>query len=326
MTFGYQLDDEAATAMMRRAFEAGVNFFDTAEAYAGGDAERMVGAAVARGLEGGWWTRDALVIATKLYWGKPIRHVNAVGLSRKHVLEGMAASLRRLRLEYVDVVFAHRPDEHTPMEETVRAFDHLVSTGKALYWGTSMWDARQIEAARAVAARLGLVPPAAEQPEYSMLARERVERQYAPLYHGGLGITAYSPLAAGVLTGKYNGGVPEGSRFTVEDYRYLRDAYVNGAKHQSTWEELLAKVAQLVRVAQRLDATAAQLAIAWTLKNPRVSTVIMGASSAQQLAENLAALAVLPKLTPEVMAELEHLLGNAPPEPANFVQRELDRL
>ena len=302
VTFGNQVDVDDAAELLRTAFDAGVNLFDNAEAYAQGRAEEVMGAAIRKlGLR-----RSDLVISTKIFWGGD--GPNDRGLSRKHVLEGTDASLRRLSLDYVDVLFCHRADLHTPVEETVRAMDHLVRQGKVLYWGTSEWPADRILEAYHVARRERLVPPVVEQPEYNLFHRDRFEREYAPLYERiGLGTTIWSPLAGGLLTGKYNDGVPEGSRATLEGYEWLRDRY-DGPEARDRIEVVRA----LTGIARELDASTAQLAIAWCLKNPNVSTVILGASKRHQLDENLGAVAVSERMDDAVMQRIEDLVGNRP--------------
>ncbi len=302
VTFGGQVEIDEAVRCLSVAREHGVNFFDTAEVYAKGKAEEILGAALKKTA----WPRESLVISTKIYWGGS--GPNDKGLSRKHLVEGTHKALRRLQLDYVDLLFCHRPDLHTPIEETVWAMTDLVRQGKALYWGTSEWSATQLMEAYGIARREHLLPPVMEQPEYHMFARERVEKEYLPLYQTlGLGLTTWSPLASGLLTGKYNDGIPPGSRATLPEYQWLRSVF-EGAEAEAR----LAKVRRLVPLARELGASMAQLAIAWCLANPRVSTVILGASKVSQLEENLGALAVLAKLTPEVRARIEAILANAP--------------
>lgn len=309
VTFGQQLDVDAALGSMRAAYEAGCNFFDNAEAYAAGESERLMGEA----LKKAGWRRSELVISTKLFWGG--RGPNDTGLSRKHIIEGLDASLRRMQLDYVDLLFCHRPDLHTPIEETVRAMSHVIDQGKVFYWGTSEWSAAQILEAHAVARREHLTPPTMEQPEYNMFHRERVETEYAPLYRGfGLGTTVWSPLASGLLTGKYNEGrAPEGSRATLPGYEWLRDRLVGDPAQVK-----IQKVRRLATIASDLGCTMAQLALAWCARNPDVSTVITGASRPAQVVENMKALEVLPKLTDEVMIAIEGILQNAPKPPADY--------
>lgn len=309
VTFGQQLDVDAALGSMRAAYEAGCNFFDNAEAYAAGESERLMGEA----LKKAGWRRSELVISTKLFWGG--RGPNDTGLSRKHIIEGLDASLRRMQLDYVDLLFCHRPDLHTPIEETVRAMSHVIDQGKVFYWGTSEWSAAQILEAHAVARREHLTPPTMEQPEYNMFHRERVETEYAPLYRGfGLGTTVWSPLASGLLTGKYNEGrAPEGSRATLPGYEWLRDRLVGDPAQVK-----IQKVRRLATIASDLGCTMAQLALAWCARNPDVSTVITGASRPAQVVENMKALEVLPKLTDEVMIAIEGILQNAPKPPSDY--------
>lgn len=302
VTFGQQVDESTARECMEAARDAGVNFFDNAEVYAAGEAERLMG----RILKRSGWPRSELVVSTKIFWGG--RDPNERGLSRKHIREGMDAALERLQLDYVDLVFCHRPDPYTPLEETVWAMSHLVQQGKALYWGTSEWSAADIAAACELARNERLVPPTMEQPQYNMLWRDRVEREYAPLFRRyGLGTTIWSPLASGLLTGKYLDGEPQDTRTSLQGYEWLRDMLL-GEKGESNRE----RVRQLVPIARELGVSLAQLALAWCLKNPNVSTVITGASRAEQVRENMQALAVVEKLTPDVLERIESALGNRP--------------
>jgi voltage-dependent potassium channel beta subunit len=305
VTFSFQVGVNDAYTLMKAAYARGVNFFDNAEAYARGRSETIMGESIAQGIAEGVWTRSDLVITTKIFFGavpEPgTASVNAKGLSRKHVIEGALASLKRLKLDYVDVIYAHRPDPVTPIEETVRAFNFLIETGRAFYWGTSEWSAAQIAEAAGVADRLGLIRPIVEQPEYNLFARTRVEAEYAPLYPSlGTGLTTWSPLASGVLTGKYSGlKVPEGSRLTIANYKFLLDDKFG----KSAWQ--VAAADEVVAIAREVGCSAAQLAIAWTLLNLHVSTVILGATSVAQLEENLDALRFVERITPEVRARLE---------------------
>jgi voltage-dependent potassium channel beta subunit len=302
VTFGSQLDEDVAYECMKVAHDGGVNFFDNAEGYADGRAEVLMGNALKRA----GWKRSDLVISTKIFWGGP--GPNDSGLSRKHVIEGANASLARLQLDYVDLIFCHRPDIRTPTEETVRAMSYLVDQGKAFYWGTSEWSAAQIMEAYGIARREHLVPPTMEQPQYNMFARERVEAQYLPLYREmGLGTTIWSPLASGLLTGKYNQGMPEGTRASLEGYEWLRRQF-----ESPEGQAKIEKVRALAPVAEELDCSLSQLALAWCLKNPHVSTVITGASRPDQVVENMAALDVVSKLTPEVLERIEGILNNRP--------------
>lgn len=308
VTFGEQAGEKEAQECMQAAYSAGVNFFDTAEQYAQGEAETILGNV----LKKTGWKRSDLVISTKLFWGG--KGPNDVGLSRKHILEGMQASLARLQLDYVDLLFCHRPDKYTPIEETVRAMTYLVNQGKALYWGTSEWSAAQIQEAWYIARRVSLIPPQMEQPEYNMLHRERVEREYARLYKEiGLGTTIYSPLASGLLTGKYNKGMPEGSRATLPAHGWFRDELANDETRK-----IFGKIKQLQLIAEQLNGTVAQLALAWCLKNPHVSTVITGASHPDQVRENMKSLELVDLLTAPIMEQIEQILANKPQEETDF--------
>ena len=301
-TLEVQIDEDLALECMKEAHRHGVNFFDNAEIYGEGQSETIMGRAIRRA----GWPRKDIVVSTKIFWGGS--GPNDTGLSRKHVVEGTLAALDRLQLTYVDLVFCHRPDLHTPIEETVRAMNHLIDRGLALYWGTSEWSAAQIMEAWAVARREHLIPPTMEQPQYNMFERERVEKEYAPLYDSiGLGTTIWSPLAGGLLTGKYNDGVPPGSRATLEGYEWLRSLYTGPEA-----EARIAKVRQLKPVADSAGASLAQLALAWCLKNPRVSTVITGASKVAQVTENMRALEVADRLTGQQMGRIEEILDNRP--------------
>lgn len=306
VTYGGQVGEEVAYECMTAAYEAGVNFFDNAEVYANGNAETVMGNVIKRV----GWKRSDLVISTKIFWGGD--GPNDTGLSRKHIIEGTNAALKRLQMDYVDLIFCHRPDISTPIEETVWAMNQVINQGKAFYWGTSEWNAQQITEAVGVARREHLIPPLMEQPQYNMFHRERVEKEFAPLYQQfGLGTTIWSPLASGLLTGKYNQGIPGGTRATLEGYEWLRKRFESPQA-----QEELKKVGELLPIADALGCTMAQLAIAWCLKNPNVSTVITGASRKQQVQENMLAIDVVEKITPELMAQIETILDNTPkPEP-----------
>jgi voltage-dependent potassium channel beta subunit len=298
ITYGGQVGEEVARACMAAAYEAGVNFFDNAEAYAGGKAEIVMGNVIKQL----GWRRESIVVSTKIFWGGD--GPNDTGLPHKHIIEGVNNALRRLQLEYVDLVFCHRPDPNTPIEETVRAMDIVIKQGKAFYWGTSEWSAAEIMRADALARQYSLTPPAMEQPQYNMFARERVEKEFAPLYTElGYGTTIWSPLASGLLTGKYNEGIPAGSRAAMEGYEWLQ---------RELTPERIAKVKQLRSIADELGCTLAQMSLAWCLSNPHVSSVITGASRAEQVAENMKALAIAPKLTPDVLERIEKVLDNRP--------------
>jgi len=308
VTFGAQVDEDTAYECMRAAHEAGVNFFDNAEAYASGRAEIVMGNVLKRA----GWKRSDLVISTKLFWGGDGPNEN--GLSRKHILEGARASLSRLQLEYVDLILCHRPDIHTPIEETVRAMNFLIERGLAFYWGTSEWSAVKIMEAYMIARRERLIPPLMEQSEYNMFNRERIEREYARLYQEiGLGTTIYSPLASGLLSGKYSQGIPQESRASLEGYDWLREEYKS-----EEGQDRVRKVEQLRPIAEELGCSLAQLALAWCLKNPNVSTVITGASRPEQVTENMQALDTVERLTPAVLERIETVLDNEPePEEDN---------
>jgi voltage-dependent potassium channel beta subunit len=306
VTYGEQVGEEVAHECMEAAYQAGVNFFDNAEMYGRGNAEVVMGNVIKRL----GWKRSDLVISTKIFWGG--RGVNDRGLSRKHIIEGAYAALARLQMDYVDLIFCHRPDPQTPIEETVRAMNFLIDQGKAFYWGTSEWSATQIMQACGVARREHLIPPLMEQPEYNMFHRERVEKEYAPLYKEiGLGATVWSPLASGLLTGKYNDGIPEGTRVTLPRYAWLRKDFESEKTRRN-----IEKVKRLASIADSLGCTLAQMALAWCLKNPNVSTVITGASKPRQVVENMQALDVVGGLTDEIMEKIEAILDNKPePEP-----------
>lgn len=308
VTFGTQVDVDKAVKLMTMAYDAGVNFFDNAEVYSSGASERIMGEVLKKT---GWDQKD-LVLSTKIFWGGD-GHNNR-GLSRKHIIEGMDASLKRMGLEYVDLVFAHRPDIHTPIEETVRAFNHLINQGKAFYWGTSEWSAQQIMEAYSIARQEHLIPPLMEQPQYNMFHRERVEVEYYRLYSEiGLGTTIWSPLASGLLTGKYNQGIPEDSRANLEGYEWLKKRFTADQA-----QEQIQKVVQLGEVAGDIGCTTAQLALAWCTLNPHVSTVITGASKPKQLEENMKALQVAEQITPDVIDKIEDILANKPELPPDM--------
>ena len=298
ITYANQVDVSAATEMLAAAFDAGVNFFDNAEVYALGKSEQVMGEAF-RKLG---WPRHRYVVSTKFFWGidrEPGCTVNFQNtLNRKYLMQAIDGSLKRLQLDHVDLIYCHRPDPHTPIEETVWAMSDIISQGKALYWGTSEWSADEIRAAWNIAERHHLHKPVMEQPQYHLFHRKRVEQEYARLHEDiGLGLTTWSPLASGLLTGKYRDGIPAGSRGAMDNLAWMRDQLTDPARN--------AAVAQLEPIAAELGGTLAQLAIAWINKNPRVSTVILGASRLSQLQDNLGALALAPKLTPEVMARID---------------------
>lgn len=299
VTFGDQVDTALAKECLTAARDAGVNFFDNAEAYAGGQSEQIMGDAIAELA----WERYSYVISTKIFWGIHKDTVNMANtLNRKYLMHAIDGSLERMGLDFVDLLYCHRADPETPIEETVWAMSDIVSSGKALYWGTSEWTAEELRAAYEIAERHHLHKPVVEQPQYNLFERKKVEREYARLYDDwGLGLTTWSPLASGLLTGKYADGIPDGSRAALPGYEWLRD-YVTDAKKN-------AQVKELTVVAERLGVTTSQLAIAWCAANPRVSTVITGASNVDQVHENLAALDALDQLTPEVMAEIGEIVS-----------------
>lgn len=300
VTFSNQADVDAAADMMAAAYDAGVNFFDNAEIYAGGKSEEVMGAA----LKKLGWRRGSYLVSTKFFWGLHDNVNERNTLNRKRLLDAMDSSLKRFGLDYVDLVFCHRPDPETPVEETARAMHDIVSSGRAVYWGVSEWSADEIRAAWSVCDKYGWHKPIMEQPQYNLFWRKRVEQEYARLYEDiGLGTTTWSPLASGLLTGKYNNGIPEGSRGTLPGYEWLKDALTD--------EQKLEKVRQLQKVADELGCSLAQLAIAWCAKNPNVSTVITGASRVSQVHENMKALEVLPKLTPELLTQINEIVGEA---------------
>ena len=290
VTFKDQIDVQRAKDCLAAAYDAGVNFFDNAEGYAGGESERMMGEAI-RELG---WPRHSFVVSSKYYWG--LHHDNPnhrFTLNRKYLMEAVDASLERFGLDTLDLIFCHRADKETPIEETVWAMSDIISAGKAYYWGTSEWSADEIRAAWDIAEKHHLHKPVMEQPQYNLFARRRVEREYRRLYEDiGLGTTIWSPLASGLLTGKYADGVPEDSRGALEGYEWLRDRLTDEQKN--------AAVLELKTVADELDCSLAQLAIAWCARNPNVSTVITGASRPEQVEENMKALDVLPRITDEV--------------------------
>lgn len=308
LTFSTQIDEDAALDCMRTAYDGGVNFFDNAEVYANGEAEVIMGNV----LKKAGWRRQNLVISTKIFWGG--EGPNDRGLSRKHIIEGTRASLERLQLDYVDLLFCHRPDPDTPIEETVRAMTQMVREGRAFYWGTSEWSAEQIMEAHGVARREHLIPPTMEQPQYNMFHRERVEKEYARLYGEiGLGTTIWSPLASGMLTGKYRDGVPGDSRVNLPGYEWLKDLFEN-----DEGQARIQKVEQLRPIAEELGCSLAQLAIAWCLKNDNVSSIILGATRPEQVTENLASIELATKLDDGVMERIETILDNTPVPAQNW--------
>ena len=303
VTFSKQVDDSASDRLMGLAYDNGINFFDNAEAYEGGRSEEMMG----RVLTKKNWDRTSYCISSKAFFGlhgkqnKP----NQNGLSRKHLTEACNAALRRLQADYLDLFFCHRPDPETPMEEIVWTMNILLQQGKILYWGTSEWSAEEILEAHAVAKELSLIGPAMEQPQYNLFERTKMERDYLPVFSNiGMGTTIWSPLASGLLSGKYNHGIPEGSRLALENYAWLKERMMQ--------DEKLEKVQKLERVTKELDASLATLAIAWCIRNPNVTTAILGATKESQLTENLGAIQVCAKLTPAIMDEIDGIMGSKP--------------
>lgn len=309
VTFGEQINEQIAAECMKEAYDAGVNFFDNAEAYADGKSEIVMGNIIKK--EG--WKRSDLVLSTKIFWGGD--GPNDSGLSYKHIIEGTNASLERMQTDYVDLIFCHRPDKFTPIEETVRAMNQVIREGKAFYWGTSEWSSEQIREAYQIARREHLCPPLMEQPQYNMFKRDKVEGEYARLYDEiGLGTTIWSPLASGLLTGKYNDGIPEGSRLAMENYDWLREKLLE----TESGKNKLNKVEKLAKVADEADISMPEMALAWCLKNPNVSTVITGASKPEQVRQNMKAIDKVDKLTSEVMEKIENILDNKPEAETDF--------
>lgn len=303
VTFHKQIDDRLADELMGLAYDRGVNFFDNAEVYALGESEKMMG----RILKKKNWDRTAYVVSSKVYfgWRGKANKPNQTGLSRKHIFEACHEALNRLQLDYLDLFFCHRPDPMVPMEEVVWAMQLLIQQGKILYWGTSQWSAAEIMEAHRVAAHYHLIGPVMEQPQYNMFERFKMEQDYLPVFRTtGLGTTIWSPLASGFLTGKYLEATPEGSRLNLAGYEWLKDRWIQ--------EDKINKLRKLMVLAEQLGVSMAPLAIAWTLRNPHVTTAILGATHKEQLINNFKALEVLPLLTPEVMERLETILQNKP--------------
>lgn len=303
VTFHTQADVDSAVQMMKAAYDAGVNFFDNAEVYAGGRSEEVMGKA----LKELGWRRGSYLISTKIFWGLHNGPNERNTLNRKRLLEGIDGSLKRFGMDYVDIVYCHRADPNTPIEETARAMSDIVQSGRAIYWGVSEWSADEIRAAWNVCDKYGWHKPVTEQPQYNLFHRDRVEKEYARLYEDiGLGTTIWSPLASGLLTGKYQKGIPADSRGALKGYEWLRNALTD--------KQRLAIVDQLSHLAKELDCSLAQFAIAWCARNPNVSTVITGASRVDQVHENMKALEVLPKLTEDVMKRVDEILGKSAEE------------
>ncbi len=301
LTFGNQISDKMAEALMVVAYEQGVNFFDNAEGYAEGESERVMG----RILKAQNWDRDSYVVSSKVYFGAKNKGPNQVGLSRKHIIEACHAALSRLQVDYLDLYFCHRPDKNTPISETVWAMNTLLQQGKILYWGTSEWSASEIMEAVAFADKANLIGPTMEQPQYNIFERQKVEADYMHLFkHHGLGTTIWSPLASGLLSGKYSKGGVDKTRLDLKGMEWLKELILA--------QDRLAIVDKLQNLADQLEISLAHLSIAWCLKNPNVSTVILGASKLEQLKENLGVLEVLPRVTDAIMDEIDQIVGNKP--------------
>lgn len=308
VTFGKQVDVDEAAKLIGGAYDRGVNFFDNAEGYEGGNAEQVMGDAIKKlGLK-----RDTYAVSTKVFFGGP-GPINR-GLNRKHIFDAAHAGLKRLSVDYLDLYFCHRPDVDTPIEETVRAMHDLVAQGKVMYWGTSEWNAQQLTEAYSVARQYNLTPPTMEQPQYNLFERQKVEADYAPLYDlFGLGTTIWSPLASGLLTGKYNDGIPDDSRFNLPGYEWLKEMLTS-----ERGQTRLAKVRELAKLADEAGLPIHHMALLWCLNTPHVSTVILGASRHSQLLDNLEALNSKDKMTPDVIARIEEIMSNKPDGPQRY--------
>lgn len=308
VTFGKQVEVGLAKKLIKTAFDAGVNFFDNAEVYEAGESEIVMGKAVAElGLP-----RDEFCISSKVFWGgqKPTQ----LGLSAKHITDTCHAALKRLQVDYLDLYFCHRPDLHTPVEETVRAMHNLITQGKVIYWGTSEWSAQQIMEAYSIARQYNLTPPRTEQPQYNLFERKRVEGEYRNLYPTiGLGTTVWSPLASGVLTGKYNTSFSSEGRLNLPGYEWLKREW-----ESERGQQRIEKTRQLTRIANDMGVLVHHLALAWCLKNPNVSTVLLGASKVEQLEDNIEALAVVEQIDDGVIEEIEHVVQNKPVDPLDW--------
>ena len=303
VTFSKQVDDSASDRLMGLAYDNGVNFFDNPEIYALGESEKMMG----RVLKKKKWDRTSYTVSSKVFWGwrgeknKP----NQTGLSRKHIMEACDEALQRLQVDYLDMFFCHRPDKNTPIEETVWAMNHLIQQGKVLYWGTSEWSGVEIMEAHRVAEHYRLIGPVMEQPQYNLFERNKIEKEFLQIYKTvGLGTTIWSPLASGLLSGKYNNGIPKNSRFALKGFDWLKERWVD--------EDKLKKVKKLSELANKLGVSTASLSIAWCIKNPNVSTAILGATKKEQLLDNLSALDTAAKLTPDIMDKIEAIFKTKP--------------
>lgn len=303
VTFHKQIDDGISDRLMSLAYDSGINFFDNAEVYAAGESEKMMG----RVLKTKSWDRSSYCVSSKVFFGwrgkekKPNQH----GLSRKHIMEACDEALERLQLDYLDLYFCHRPDKSVPMEEVVRSMNTLIQQGKIFYWGTSEWSASEIMEAHMVAKDLGLEGPQVEQPEYNLFRREKLEKDFLTIFKNiGMGTTIWSPLASGLLTGKYNDGIPKDSRLALEGFEWLKDKTLS--------DQRIDKVKKLQTVADDLGSSLAELSMAWCIANPNVTTAIIGATKEEQLKQNLKALDVLPKLTFEILERIDDIMGNKP--------------
>lgn len=306
VTFAKQIDDSVSDRLMSLAYDNGINFFDNAEVYSRGESEKMMG----RILKTKNWERSSYIVSSKVFfgWRGESNKPNQTGLSRKHIMEACHEALERFQLDYLDLYFCHRPDKNTPIEEVVRTMNTLIQQGKILYWGTSEWSGAEIVEAHMVAKELGLEPPAVEQPQYNLFERYKMEVDYYTIFKNlGMGTTIWSPLASGLLTGKYNDGIPEESRLALEGFEWLKDRTISAAR--------LARVKELGAFAADFGTSLATLSIAWCIANPNVSTAILGATKEAQLQENLKALEVLPKLTPEVMEKIDSIMQTKPVMP-----------
>lgn len=304
LTFGNQISDQLADELMGIAYDAGVNFFDNAEGYAEGKSEIVMG----KILKSQKWERESFIVSSKVFFGAENKGPNRVGLSRKHVIEACNAALKRLQVDYLDLYFCHRPDKQTPIEETVWAMNTLLQQGKILYWGTSEWSASEIMEAITIAKQYNLIGPTMEQPQYNLVERNKLENEYLHLFkHHGLGTTIWSPLASGLLSGKYTSGDTTDTRLAMKGMDWLKDKVLA--------EEKMKKVIELQKFADQLNLPLAKLAIAWCLKNPNVSTVILGASKTAQLKENLTVLEMVPLLTDEILTKIDDIMGTKPELP-----------
>ena len=303
VSFKNQIDDKIADELMGIAYDNGINFFDNAEAYAGGESEKMMG----RVLKMKNWDRTSFTVSSKVFFGIQGKDIkpNQSGLSRKHVMEACEAALKRLQVDYLDLYFCHRPDKNTPIEETVWAMNTLIQQGKILYWGTSEWSGVEIMDAHRVAQQYKLIGPTMEQPQYNLFERNKVEKEYLPIYDFvGLGTTIWSPLASGLLTGKYNKGIPENSRLALPEMSWLKDKVMA--------DDRIKRIQNLDEIAKEFGVSLAELSIGWCIKNPHVTTAILGATKKQQLIDNLKAIDTMNKLTPEILVKIDDIMQTKP--------------